>query len=95
MRWIATTVCAAGGVALLALARAMDAPWFERHMLLPWYYPWAPAALPRDFRLGTDADLVSSMAMLVDTFLTIKRFELERSHRHVPDWDLTEYAHHL
>ena len=33
--------------------------------------------------------------MLVETFLTIKRFELERYHRHVSDWDLAEYAHHL
>ena len=32
---------------------------------------------------------------LVETFLTIKRFELERYHRHVSDWDLAEYAHHL
>jgi glutamine synthetase len=32
---------------------------------------------------------------LVDTFLTIKRFELERYHRHVPEWDIAEYAHHL
>jgi hypothetical protein len=53
VRWIATTVCAAGGVALLVLARALDAPWFERHMLLPWYYPWAPAFLPGWFRLAT------------------------------------------
>ncbi len=34
-------------------------------------------------------------AQLVETFLTIKRFELERYHRHVSDWDLEEYAHHL
>jgi glutamine synthetase len=34
-------------------------------------------------------------AQLVETFLTIKRFELERYHRHVSDWDLQEYAHHL
>ena len=32
---------------------------------------------------------------LVETFLTIKRFELERYHRHVSDWDIAEYAHHL
>lgn len=61
MRWIATTISAAGGVALLALAGAMDAPWFERHMLLPWYYPWAPASLPRDFRLGT---VVAGVALI-------------------------------
>jgi glutamine synthetase len=34
-------------------------------------------------------------AQLVETFLTIKRFELERYHHHVSDWDLAEYAHHL
>ncbi len=46
--------------------------------------------------LEADTTLREAMgAMLVDTFLTIKRFELERYHRHVPDWDLTEYAHHL
>jgi glutamine synthetase len=32
---------------------------------------------------------------LVDTFLGIKRYELERYHRHVSEWDLAEYAHHL
>ena len=32
---------------------------------------------------------------LVETFLTIKRYELDHYHRHVSDWDLAEYAHHL
>jgi glutamine synthetase len=46
--------------------------------------------------LEADALLREAMGpMLVDTFLTIKRFELERYHRHVSDWDLAEYAHHL
>ena len=46
--------------------------------------------------LEADAMLREAMGpMLVDTFLTIKRFELERYHRHVSDWDLAEYAHHL
>ena len=46
--------------------------------------------------LEADAVLREAMGpMLVDTFLTIKRFELERYHRHVSDWDLAEYAHHL
>ena len=46
--------------------------------------------------LEADATLRDAMgAQLVDTFLTIKRFELERYHRHVSDWDLAEYAHHL
>ena len=33
--------------------------------------------------------------MLVETFLGIKRYELDRYHHHVSDWDLAEYAHHL
>jgi glutamine synthetase len=46
--------------------------------------------------LEADATLRDAMgAQLTDTFLTIKRFELERYHRHVSDWDLAEYAHHL
>ena len=43
MRWVATTVCAVSGAALLAFARAVDGRWFERHVLLPWYYPWTPS----------------------------------------------------
>ena len=43
MRWIATTLCASCGAALLVAARALDGRWFERHVLLPWYYPWAPS----------------------------------------------------
>ena len=30
-----------------------------------------------------------------DTFLSIKRYELDRYHRHVSEWDIAEYAHHL
>jgi glutamine synthetase len=46
--------------------------------------------------LEADTSLREAMGpALVDTFLTIKRFELERHHRHVSDWDLAEYAHHL
>jgi glutamine synthetase len=46
--------------------------------------------------LEADTTLRDAMgSMLVETFLTIKRFELERYHRHVSDWDLAEYAHHL
>ena len=46
--------------------------------------------------LEADATLCEAMGrQLVDTFLTIKRSELERYHRHVPEWDLAEYAHHL
>jgi len=43
VRWIATILCAACGLALLVAAGALDGRWFERHVLLPWYYPWAPA----------------------------------------------------
>ena len=32
---------------------------------------------------------------IVDTFLGMKRFELDRYRQHVSDWDLTEYMHHL
>jgi glutamine synthetase len=32
---------------------------------------------------------------IVDTFLAMKRFELERYRQHVSDWDLSEYMHHL
>ena len=51
MRWIATTVCGASGAALLLLAHAVDGRWFERHVLLPWYYPWAPS-WTGDARIG-------------------------------------------
>ena len=55
MRWIATTVCAACGAALLVLSHAMDYAWFERHVLLPAYYPWVPGWVPRDVRLAVAA----------------------------------------
>ena len=32
---------------------------------------------------------------LVQTFVTLKRFELERCRQHTSDWDLAEYLHHL
>jgi glutamine synthetase len=32
---------------------------------------------------------------IVDTFLTMKRFEVERYRQHTSDWDLAEYLHHL
>ena len=34
-------------------------------------------------------------AEIVDTFLAMKRFEVERYRQHVSDWDLAEYLHHL
>jgi len=43
VRFFATTLCAGCGAALLVVARALDGPWLERHVLLPWYYPWAPS----------------------------------------------------
>ena len=43
VRWIATTLCVACGAGFLFAARALQGSWFERHVLLPWYYPWAPA----------------------------------------------------
>ncbi len=46
MRWITTTLCIACGAGFLAAARAVDNSWFERHVLLPWYYPWAPSWVP-------------------------------------------------
>jgi len=52
LRWIATTACATCGAALLAAAHAMDFAWFERHVLLPSFYPWAPAWVPGDVRAG-------------------------------------------
>jgi len=45
-----------------------------------------------------EADEVLREAMgaeIVDTFTTMKRFEVERYRRHVSEWDLSEYMHHL
>jgi hypothetical protein len=52
LRFVATTLCCTCGAALLFAARAMDAAWFERHVLLPGYYPWAPVWVSRDVRAG-------------------------------------------
>jgi hypothetical protein len=35
VRWIATTICAVCGAALLVAARVLDGRWLERHVLLP------------------------------------------------------------
>jgi glutamine synthetase len=32
---------------------------------------------------------------LVETFVTMKRFECERYRQHVSEWDRDEYIHHL
>jgi glutamine synthetase len=34
-------------------------------------------------------------AGLVETFLTIKNNELDRSRKWVTDWEFAEYSHHL
>jgi glutamine synthetase len=46
--------------------------------------------------LEADVDLRDAMTpVLVDTFLALKRFELERHRTWVSDWELAEYLHHL
>jgi glutamine synthetase len=45
-----------------------------------------------------EADEVLREAMgpqIVDTFLTMKRFEVERHRTWVSDWEIDEYLHHL
>jgi glutamine synthetase len=45
-----------------------------------------------------EADDVLREAMgsqIVDTFLTVKRFEIERHRTWVSDWEIDEYLHHL
>jgi len=57
--------------------------------------------LPRSFEaalaaLNADDLIKQSMGEeLVGTFLEIKNFELDRSHRYVTDWEWREYTHHL
>ncbi len=59
------------------------------------------AALPDGLGAALDAleadeilcDAVGSE--IVETFLAMKRFEVERYNQHVSDWDLDEYLHHL
>lgn len=56
-----------------------------------------PASL-RDSLDALEADEVLREAVgteIVDTFLAVKRFELERYGQHTSDWELTEYLHHL
>jgi glutamine synthetase len=46
--------------------------------------------------LEADAVLRDAMSpQVVDTFLAIKRFEIERHRTWVSDWELAEYLHHL
>jgi glutamine synthetase len=47
-------------------------------------------------RLAADEHLVSALgAELVETFVRVKRFEVERFNAWVSDWELDEYADHL
>jgi glutamine synthetase len=46
--------------------------------------------------LEQDAVLTEALgAPIVDTFLTVKRFEVQRYREWVSDWDIAEYIHHL
>jgi glutamine synthetase len=59
------------------------------------------APLPSSLEAAIDAleaDAVLCEALgseTVETFTTIKRFEIERHSSHVSDWELDEYIHHL
>ncbi len=56
-----------------------------------------PASLS-DALDALEADEVLREAMgsqIVDTFLTVKRFEVERHRTWVSDWEIDEYLHHL
>ena len=46
--------------------------------------------------LEQDAVLTEALgAPIVDTFLTVKRFEVQRHREWVSDWEIAEYIHHL
>jgi glutamine synthetase len=57
--------------------------------------------LPPSLEIALDAleqDAVLCDALgppIVDTFLTVKRFEVQRHREWVSDWDIAEYIHHL
>ena len=62
----------------------------------------AGAPLPRDLGSALDAleadEWLRAEALgegLVETFLAMKRFELDRFSQWVTDWELDEYARHL
>ncbi|HEY6761605.1 MAG TPA: glutamine synthetase family protein [Baekduia sp.] len=61
----------------------------------------AGAALPRALEEALDAleaDTVLTAALgapILENFLAVKRFEIERHRAWVSDWELTEYLHHL
>jgi glutamine synthetase len=46
--------------------------------------------------LEADALLCEAMGpQIVDTFVAMKRFEVERHRQWVSDWEIAEYLHHL
>jgi glutamine synthetase len=59
------------------------------------------AALPESLDAaldGLEGDTVLKRALgpqIVDTFLAVKRFEIERHRAWVSDWEIAEYLHHL
>jgi glutamine synthetase len=61
----------------------------------------AGASLPRSLEAALDALEADELllealgAPIVENFLAIKRFEVERHRSWVSDWELTEYLHHL
>ncbi|HTU28508.1 MAG TPA: glutamine synthetase family protein [Solirubrobacteraceae bacterium] len=61
----------------------------------------AGGPLPATLEAALDAleqDAVLTQALggpIVDTFLTVKRFEVQRHREWVSDWDIAEYIHHL
>jgi glutamine synthetase len=66
-------------------------------------YRAAGAGTPLPRSLGAALDLLAADSVLVDalgaelveTFVRMKRFEVERFSEWVTDWELDEYAHHL
>ena len=73
-----------GGDAYRADARVTGAP-------LPDTLEAALDALEAD----DAADARRSAPQIVDTFLAMKRFEIERHRAWVSDWEIDEYLHHL
>ena len=46
--------------------------------------------------LESDAVLCRALGPeIIETFLAVKRFEIERHHAWVSDWDMAEYLQHL
>ncbi|WP_439680014.1 glutamine synthetase family protein [Embleya sp. MST-111070] len=59
--------------------------------------PVLPATLTEALDAFAADDALTALlgAEFTDAFLTYKRDEVARFHRHVTDWEFTEYAHHL